>query len=152
VDLIGNRLLDDLLLPGRPADDGFVDLGVFTESEVKPTLILGGVTARRDEFLQLLLAVPINSDPRADGASIALCSREIKADPIRLRRDSIAVEQQRPPLVGRQDVEGSVVIEVGQSDGPVLLFGIVTRPCFIRHYCTMGMGQQRRTVAPKILS
>src|SRR5579862_428597 len=100
MNVIQNRRRQGLLFAGRPADLDAIDSRGLAQSEVQAPLILGAKAAAARNFLQLLLAVPEDSHLGADGAAITLAALQIKLDPVIVRRNRIAVEQQGSALVG----------------------------------------------------
>src|SRR5438874_989004 len=94
-----------LRLARRPFDYCFFDLGILTQSEMEPALVLGGVTVAARDLLHLLPAVPIEPNAGADGAAITLRPFELELYPLILRYCRVFVNQERPFLVGDDDVQ-----------------------------------------------
>src|SRR5262245_51173018 len=114
-----------LHLPGRPADDSLVDRGAGSQPEVQRPLVLRAEAGSARDLLHLLLAVPEHGDLGPDRAAVRAAAWraagtarpfEIEPDPGAPGRHLVAVEQQRPALVGDDDVEGAAIPEVGDGD------------------------------------
>ena len=88
-------------------------------------LVLRAEARSARHLLHLLLAVPEHGRPRRR-SRCGSCTRrarcraarafEIEPDPGAARRDLVAVEQQRPALVGDDDVERAAIPQVGDGD------------------------------------
>ena len=99
-----------------PADDGLFNLWIFTEAEVQAQIVLCGESCSGGHLLKLLLAVPVEPDFRADGVAVALCGFEMELNPLLRRIDVVPVDEQRPILIGDDDIERAVIPEIADGD------------------------------------
>src|SRR6188768_3558631 len=87
------------LHPARwPGNDRAIHLRHRPDAEVKPAIVLRAEAAAAADFLRLLVTVPVQLHPCADGAAVAGRAFELERDPMPARRDAIPVEVQRPVL------------------------------------------------------
>src|SRR5688500_14883671 len=122
--------VDRLLASRRPANGDRVDLRVFAQAEVQAPLVLRGVTTRGNDFLQLLLTFPADTDLRAEGAAIARFTFELKGNPVAAGFHLVTVKQQRTALVGDDDIEHAAILKVGESN----------RASIVTVFCSDGLG------------
>ena len=87
---------------------------------MQPALVLRRVAAAAGNFLQLLLAVPVQSDLGADRARDCYSPLELESIQ-RSPANRILVDQQRPPLVGHHHVQNAPVPQVDQGDGAAVV-------------------------------
>src|SRR4051794_23438528 len=112
VQLIECRTLDRLLPAGGPLYFQTIDKSARAQAEMKAPLILGAEPAAAIHVLNLNLRVPMQRDPRPDGAAIAHCAFELHVDPVAAWLDRVPVDEQRPALVRNNDVENTTVRQV----------------------------------------
>ena len=137
-----------LLFARRPADDGFHDLGVFSQSKVQPKHALAGVAIARRDDLKLLLGwssrclVSIPTALCADRAAVAEtlflvrpgAAGQLKLHPIAAGGDRVFVNQQWPFLVRHHGIEHAPIEQIGQHDGAaiVLIGGATATPTSVK--------------------
>src|SRR4051812_16024273 len=72
------------------------------------------VTARN--FLNLLLAIPEESDLGTDCAAVARCAFKLKSNPTVFRRGGVPVDEQRAALVSDYYIEHAPVPQINERD------------------------------------
>ena len=107
--LIGSGAVDGLDFARGPANHGLLDLRELAQTKMQSPLILRGESTPSRNFLYLLLTVPKQRDLRADCASITLGPLEIKLDPLVFGNHRVFVNEQRPSLIGDNDVEHALI-------------------------------------------
>ena len=82
VEAVGREIVEGLHRARRPADHCLLDLRILAQAEVQAAVILRCEAVAAGDLLQLLFAVPIQGNLRANGAAIALRAFERELDPV----------------------------------------------------------------------
>src|ERR1700724_835022 len=115
--LTGGWLFNGLQLAGGPANHGPFKTRVLAQTEMQSPLILCGKTAASGNLLHLLPPAPEKSNLGADRASVTRRSFQFELDPLVFRSHRVLVYQQRPILVGHDNVENTTIPQIGEGQG-----------------------------------
>src|SRR5512147_1108662 len=75
-------MVDDLLLPGRPANHHAIDGRAWTETEMQTALVLRGKPACGGHLLHLSMTTPLQFDARTDRTAVAARALERELNPV----------------------------------------------------------------------
>src|SRR3984885_13525788 len=120
-ELIRREVFECLHRTGGPANDGLLNLWVFSEAEMQTAIVLRRKSTAAHHRLHLLLAVPVERDLCADGAGVALGALKVELDPGIAGRSSVPVDEERTALVGDDRVERAGVPQVGERNGTAVV-------------------------------
>src|SRR5262245_31649812 len=99
VNFVGLRGLDGLRFAGRPANLDSIDVRVFPEAEMQPTLILRAEAAAARDFLSLPPPRPEDPNLSADSAAIARRAFQLEVDPFVFGSDGVFIKQRGAFLI-----------------------------------------------------
>ena len=83
---------------------------------MEPPIVLAAKAAAAVDRLQRLFVAKLQQNLRADRARIAALADELELDPMTLRIDFVAIDEQRALLIGDHDVERTAIEEIGERD------------------------------------
>src|SRR5580704_3412522 len=107
--LICRRPVNGLDFAGWPANHGLFNLWILAQPEMYSAIILCGETAAAGNILHLLLPIPEQRDLSADGTAVTGGSFQLKLYPLVPRGHGVFVKQQRPTLVGDNNIQHATI-------------------------------------------
>src|SRR5580658_2742624 len=82
VNLIHAKIAKTLYQPARPGDFDAIDLGVDSQAEVQPKVVLRKVAAASTNFIELHEFPSMNRQARTDRGAVTLCALQMKFNPV----------------------------------------------------------------------
>jgi hypothetical protein len=115
VDEIGGKIAQHFSLAARPGNFQRVYLVGRAQAKVRPQVVLREIAGAGSNFIELHDLVGVNSDPRADGGTIALGSNQVKGNAVVAVAGLVDQQRRRLADVEHQNVHVAVVINVAKS-------------------------------------
>lgn len=115
VEAVRRNVMKDLVQAAWPRDFDGRSLGAISEAEIGAEVALRKIASAAGDFANLGDFSGGEADPGSQGVMIALGADELKIDEVIFVAAGIVEERGRITVVGDDDVDVAVVLEIGES-------------------------------------